>query len=89
MEFLTESKILAIIQHTPLIAIDLIIKNKNGEVLLGLRKNQPAKDFWFTPGGRIRKNELITQAFSRIIYDELGIIAQIDIANFIRVFEHL
>lgn len=33
----------SIIQHTPLISIDLIVRNEAGEVLLGKRVNAPAK----------------------------------------------
>lgn len=32
-----------IVQHTPLVSIDLIIKNAQGQVLLGRRNNRPAQ----------------------------------------------
>lgn len=58
----------------PLIAIDLIIENtETNQVLLGYRKNEPAKNFWFIPGGRIFKNESFSQAMRRIFQQELGI----------------
>lgn len=62
-----------VIQNAPLISFDFIIKNTKGEVLLGYRKNGPAKDYWFVPGGRIRKNELFDAAFLRLLEGELGI----------------
>lgn len=77
-----------IVANTPLISIDLIVKNDMGEVLLGERLNAPARGFWFTPGGRIYKNESIQSAFKRIAHDELGLITQIEDATFIGTFEH-
>ena len=52
-------------------AIDLVIYNKKNRVLLGLRKNPPAKDFWFVPGGRVRKNETLKNALRRVLKDEV------------------
>jgi len=80
----------SIIQHTPLISIDLIVRNEEGEVLLGKRINAPAKGYWFVPGGRVRKNETLDDAFVRLVKEELGIesgITRAD-AKFLGVFEH-
>lgn len=60
----------------PLVSIDLLVTRpgKNGhELLLGLRNNRPAQGWWFTPGGRIRKNESIAAALSRIGQEEIGL----------------
>lgn len=78
-----------VVKRTPLVSIDLIVKNDRGRILLGLRKNEPAKDFWFVPGGRILKDERIAQAFERIAYNELGIRLPYEDAEFVGVFEHL
>ena len=40
-----------IVNSTPLVSIDLIIKNSNNEILIGKRINKPAKDYYFTIGG--------------------------------------
>ena len=80
----------SVIQHTPLISIDLIVRNELGEVLLGKRVNAPAKGYWFVPGGRVRKNETLDDAFVRLVREELGIESggtRAD-AKFIGVFEH-
>ena len=77
-----------IVENTPLISIDLIVKNEAGEVLLGERTNTPAKGYWFTPGGRIYKNETLAQAFERITQAELGQSYPITDANFLGTFEH-
>lgn len=80
----------SVIQHTPLISIDLIVRNEQGEVLLGKRVNAPAKGYWFVPGGRVRKNETLDDAFVRLVHEELGIesgVIRVD-AKFLGVFEH-
>jgi colanic acid biosynthesis protein WcaH len=41
--------------------------------LLGKRNNAPARNYWFTPGGRIRKNEALDAAKTRIAHEELGL----------------
>ena len=77
-----------VIQNTPLISIDLIVKNNDGKILLGKRINKPAQDFWFVPGGRIYKNETLAKAFRRICNDELGVDFIIDEAKFYGSYEH-
>lgn len=77
-----------IIKHAPLISIDLVVQNKLGEVLLGLRNNRPAQGYWFVPGGRILKDETMTDAFQRLTLNELGTAFEISQAEFIGPFEH-
>lgn len=43
--FLDEDTFKTIITSTPLISIDLVIKNTGGEYLLGLRNNRPAQEY--------------------------------------------
>ncbi|WP_454442538.1 GDP-mannose mannosyl hydrolase [Vibrio bathopelagicus] len=62
-----------IIESTPLISIDLIVRNNEGKVLLGKRLNRPAQGYWFVPGGRILKDEPFVTAFNRLIKTELGL----------------
>ena len=87
-KFLDHETFTHIVESTPLIAIDLIIKDSKGGVLLGKRVNEPAKDYWFVPGGRIYKNETIPEAFSRIFFTETGHEFLIDDASFLGVYEH-
>ncbi|MCF3128338.1 GDP-mannose mannosyl hydrolase [Acinetobacter soli] len=79
-----------VIQSTPLISIDLVVRNEKNEVLLGKRLNAPAKDYWFVPGGRIQKDESLDKAFKRLLLEELDISLSYsrEDANFIGVFEH-
>ena len=78
-----------IIEKTPLVSVDLIVENNQGQILLGMRTNEPAKDCWFVPGGRILKDELITEAVKRVAKEELAIEVPMDDTEFVGVFEHL
>ena len=78
-----------VVRLAPLVSIDLIIENSKGQVLVGMRNNEPAKGFWFVPGGRILKNETIADAFERVIKAELGIDADYARAEFIGAFNHM
>lgn len=81
---------LRVVDATPLVAIDLIISNGDGAYLLGHRANRPAQGFWFVPGGRIRKNERLDDAFNRIAHDELGCsgLERAD-AELVGIYDHL
>lgn len=70
--FLDKHTFSTVIKSTPLVSIDLLVFNTNGQALLGQRLNRPAKGFWFVPGGRILKDESLAQAFKRLTIDELG-----------------
>jgi colanic acid biosynthesis protein WcaH len=88
-EKLEKYELVQVVKLAPLVSIDLIIENSKGQVLLGMRKNEPARDFWFVPGGRIFKNERIPHAFERIAQDELGLKLSYDKAEFVGAFEHI
>ncbi len=57
-------------------------------MLVGLRTNDPARGFWFAPGGRIRKGENFNQAFRRLTEAELGQSLDISEATFVGAYEH-
>lgn len=57
----------------PLVSVDFCLTDAAGRLLLGRRNNAPAKGWWFTPGGRIRKNEALREALSRVADEELGL----------------
>ncbi|RKP59128.1 GDP-mannose mannosyl hydrolase [Pararobbsia silviterrae] len=80
---------LSVVDHTPLIAIDLIVSDAQGRFLLGRRVNRPAQGAWFVPGGRIRKDESLDDAFARLAREELGIATLgRDDAHLLGVYEH-
>jgi colanic acid biosynthesis protein WcaH len=84
---LTQDEFLRVIDATPLVAIDLIIRNESGHILLGMRRNRPAQNYWFVPGGRIRKNERLQDAFKRIGQAELGL--DLPQGKLLGAFDHL
>jgi len=54
-----------VIDSTPLISIDLIVK-KDNKILLGKPVNKPAQGYLFSISGRVYKNETIESAMTRI-----------------------
>lgn len=77
-----------VVHSAPLISIDLLVENEQGEYLLGLRNNRPAQHYWFVPGGRVQKNETLDAAFLRLTTEELGIRLERNQAVFKGVYEH-
>jgi colanic acid biosynthesis protein WcaH len=86
--FLRKDEFSFIARHAPLVSIDLIIRDPEENVLVGLRSNEPARGTYFVPGGVIRKNETIEQACTRILAAEVGVAAPYTDATFRGVFEH-
>ncbi len=77
-----------VVKNTPLIALDLIVIDKEGRILLGLRNNNPGKGSWSVPGGRIYKNEILKEAFKRISKNELGLAVDVNRIRFRGIYEH-
>jgi colanic acid biosynthesis protein WcaH len=70
---LTQIDFMDVVRLAPLVAIDLIVSDADGRILVGRRRNRPARGTWFVPGGRIHKDETLDCAFARIADAELGI----------------
>lgn len=87
--FLNKDEFAQVVRNTPLVSIDLIIRDPDRCVLVGLRTSEPAKGKWFVPGGVVRKNERLADAFARIVKAEIGLDATIGDAKFLGVYEHL
>jgi colanic acid biosynthesis protein WcaH len=87
--FLNKDEFAQVVRNTPLVSIDLIIRDPDQHVLVGLRTSEPAKGKWFVPGGVVRKYERLADAFARIVKAEIGLDASIDDAKFVGVYEHL
>jgi colanic acid biosynthesis protein WcaH len=86
--YLEKATFETVIASTPLVSIDLVIKNTQGEYLLGFRNNRPAQGFWFVPGGRVLKDETLDNAFIRLCMNELGVSLTRQQADFLGLFEH-
>lgn len=84
---LNDPDFLRIVAATPLVSIDLILRNARDEILLGRRTNRPAQGRWFVPGGRIRKDERVPEALRRISRREVGL--ELREAKLLGVFDHL
>jgi colanic acid biosynthesis protein WcaH len=86
--WLSRADLRTIVRLAPLVSIDLMIRNAQNQVLLGLRNNEPAKGFFFVPGGMILKGERLREAFERILKDETNCVASFEDAQFLGVYEH-
>lgn len=83
--FIPDEEWETIVRSVPLVSVDLVTQHKGG-VLLGKRQNEPAKGEWFVPGGRVQKNEQLTDAVHRIAQEEIG--CDIEINQSLGAFEH-
>ena len=86
---LSQSDFKTAVRLLPLVAIDLLVTNEQGQVLVGRRLNPPAQGFWFVPGGRIRKGEILDNAFSRITFAELGTAFSRSESSVHGIYDHL
>ena len=84
---LDKETFLQIIKSTPLVSIDLLVKN-NSKILLGKRVNEPAKGYWFVPGGRVYKDETLDDAFLRLSKEALGLELRREESRFYGLYEH-
>jgi len=58
----------------PILTVDLILKDKKTKKYILLRRsNSPLRNFLWTPGGRVFKNENFDEAASRKTEEEVGI----------------
>jgi colanic acid biosynthesis protein WcaH len=73
----------------PLVSVDLVLLNPRGQILLGKRRNAPARHWWFTPGGRVYKNEPLGSCLQRVVVSELGLQARdVQGAKLMGVWDH-
>jgi len=87
-KLLSQSDLNTVIRLAPLVSIDLIIRDTADRVLLGLRNNEPAKGYFFVPGGIVLKDEPLAEAFARIIHKEISYSATLRQAKLVGVFDH-
>ncbi|MDC1307037.1 GDP-mannose mannosyl hydrolase [Pseudomonadales bacterium] len=77
-----------VVESTPLVAIDFVVRAPDGKILLGKRNNRPAQGSWFVPGGRILKDEPVKLTFSRLLDDELGLRPEDVKVNPLGLYQH-
>jgi colanic acid biosynthesis protein WcaH len=86
---LSHDAFLSVVRDTPLVSIDLAVVAPGGRLLMGRRTNEPARGFWFVPGGRILKGEPLDEAYARLTAFELGVpLARAD-ATLLGLYTHL
>lgn len=76
-----------VVESTPLVSIDLCFVCE-GQLLMGLRQNEPLRGQWFTPGGRLLKNERWQDGLARIAKLELGLNVTSDDFELMGVWDH-
>ena len=76
-----------VVESTPLVSIDLCLVCE-GQLMMGLRHNEPLKGQWFTPGGRLLKNERWQDGLNRIANAELGLTVTSDDFQLMGVWDH-
>jgi colanic acid biosynthesis protein WcaH len=86
--FLPDDEFLQVVANAPLVSIDLVVSDAAGRILLGLRRNAPARGCWFVPGGIVRKNERLDAAYARVARNELGAELRRADARFLGVYQH-
>ena len=69
---LPEDVFLFISRHTPLVNVDLLIKNKNNQTLLTWREDDFHSPGWHIPGGIIRYKEKASERIQVVAASELG-----------------
>lgn len=75
------------LEYLPILTIDLVLQDTDGNFVLVKRKNPPLKNTFWTPGGRIHKGERSKLAAVRKCKEELGISTSFVNWNFIGFFE--
>lgn len=61
-----------IVRLMPIPCVDLLVEDTGGRILLIMRANDPAKNQWWFPGGRVHYLETREQAAKRKVKEECG-----------------
>lgn len=69
---LPEEIFLFITQLTPMVNVDLLIKNKQGQVLLAWRDDEFCGKGWHIPGGIVRIKERFHERIEKVAEEEIG-----------------
>lgn len=77
-EGLSDEVFYFISRTTPLVNVDLLIKDKNGRTLLAWRDDQHAGQGWHIPGGIVRFKETLEERINKVAETELGTTVRFD-----------
>jgi colanic acid biosynthesis protein WcaH len=78
-----------VVRDTVLVSLDLLLVNERDEVLVGRRKNAPARGCLFVPGGRVMKGETLRSALRRVAKQETGLDLALDQVVLQGVYDHM
>jgi colanic acid biosynthesis protein WcaH len=84
-EFIPEETFGACLDALPQVCVEVLLE-RDGEVLVARRTNEPASGEWFWPGGRLYKGERLEAAARRIGREELGV--DVDVVDRVGVYSH-
>ncbi|MBI4945434.1 MAG: NUDIX hydrolase [Bacteroidetes bacterium] len=73
IQFIRDDLYNVILQSLSIPCVDLLVRNKKGEILLVKRKNEPEKDKWWVPGGRVHFGEKRTDTAIRKLKEECNL----------------
>ena len=65
-------------KRSPLLAVDVVITNEEGLIVLVKQRHPPFADYWALPGGSVRYGETLEQAVIREVREETGLNVRID-----------
>ena len=60
-------------QNMPINCVDVVLKTTDRGFLMIKRKEEPAKDQWWLPGGRVLRNESLVSAAKRKVLEETNL----------------
>lgn len=83
--WIPESEWRTVVKHAPIVSVDLLVR-VDGGLVFGKRQNEPARGYWFVPGGRVKKGETREEAVHRVAEKELG--TKVEIVESIGAYEH-
>ncbi|MDP7280734.1 MAG: NUDIX domain-containing protein, partial [Candidatus Poribacteria bacterium] len=73
---------------TQLVSIDLLIVYHE-KLLVGKRSNNPAQGSLFVPGGKVYKNEYLTEGLERISKQEIGFSLNTNQVQLKGIYDHI
>jgi len=76
-DYIADELYMQILDAMPIACVDVAIIH-DGRVLLVQRKDAPAKDQWWLPGGRVQKGETLRDAARRKALEETGLACVVD-----------
>lgn len=75
------------IEHTPVLCVDVVLRDAAGQYVLFRRNNEPLKGQPWVCGGRVHKGEMAQDAAIRKLRDELGLAVTPQELRFVGYYE--